>query len=627
MVLPSAGTYQVDALINETSLNECSLISKDDRIYPYFASSVANDPDLTGLLVFLQDFSGQIIGQKIHYTVEGKLPDTEQPSGGSGENSEEAGDDDMGPEAEMIKASESINIIEPVKLDEPVSLIQVNRLDKNLPFFTLPDFLEFGQYIMTFQVLGKGEVLYREEKFVYFLEDAEFSLGDIQKYLPDVAAESHLIPPGLTIMLEAQVVSDERLDPYIVWYSGRKRLSEGRFADGAGFMLWKAPEQTGFHTIRAEIFPVRPVLDLVGKSREITLPISSKVKSRGYFSPEAEDIVYWYQFQGNLQDSKTPVSTERALIPRGESNSRWLPEDTIYGLIAGPNASYFLPLFSLAPLEEKHNSGRFMLRFKPVSEGIILSVLFKSEAVPPDQVYMNLSFSGETLNLDLIGQETAASIPVSYIPEEAAGFITLFVDFSIQEDRFDARLSMDGGRFPAEPVSISLPNPLTGEGSFQLGASLLKPEAKEKDAVPVFSEEQAVFPVTVLFDEFAFSRLKEPIVPEEPEIEIVALPGEEVEVEAEAEDAGEEISLENSAPAETAVQEPAVQEPAVQAAAAKELPPPPVEEEPAAEPAAPQEDILSLPPEEEAAPEFSSGEENISILFEEEAAPEPQDVL
>jgi hypothetical protein len=636
VVLPSAGTYQVDALVNETSLNECSLINKDDRIYPYFGGSVANDPDVTGLLVFLQDFSGQTIGQKIHYTVEREAAETGPSTGSSGEDSAETGEA-SGPEA--VKASESITIIEPVKIDEPVTLIPVNRLDKNLPFFTLPDSLEVGHYIMTFQVLGKKEILYREEKAVYFLEDAEFSLGDIQKYLPDVAAESHLIPPGLAIMLEAQVLADERLDPYIVWYSGRKRLSEGRFADGAGLMLWKAPEQTGFHTIRAEVFPVQPVLELAGKSREITLPISSKAKNAGYFSPDSENIVYWYQFQGNLQDSKTPVSTERALIPRGEKNSRWLPEDNIYGLAAGPKASYFLPLFSLAPAEESHNSGRFMLRFKPVSAGTVLSALFKA-ASPADQICLNLSVAEETLNLDLIGRETSASISLRYIPEEGQGFITLFVDFSILDGRFDARLSReDDADLPAEPVSLSLASPLSGEGSFQLGDSLLKTEEKEngngQEAGSIFPEEQTAVPVTALFDEFALSRLNDPVVPlpeepDEPELEAAAFPGEEEALSSEENVLPETSAPKPAAPA-AAVKETAPlpeeenpETPARKPAAVKETVSLPEEETPSAEPSAPEEALLS--PEEETPPEVFSGEEAGSSISGEDVLSEPQDV-
>ncbi|MDR1277428.1 MAG: hypothetical protein LBK02_01610 [Treponema sp.] len=610
-VFPSNGTYQVNALVNETSLSDCSLISRNDRIYPYFASSVISDPDVTGLLVFLQTPSGYIINKKIHYTLDTlDILETVEENAPV-ENSGEAIDDTI-PEDALIKVTENINIIEPVKIDESEILIPVNRLDKGLPFFLLPDTLEIGPYTMIFQILGKKEVLYREEKPVYYLDDAAFSLTDIQKYLPDVSGGSHLIPPGVAIMLEAQVVSDERLDPYIVWYSGRKRLSEGRISEGAGFILWKAPEQTGFHTIRAEVFPRRSNGDFPGISREISLPISSKTENAGYFSGESANILYWYQFQGNLQDSKNPVSTERALVPRSEKNSRWIPEGNIYGLAVDSQSAYLLPSFSFMPSGETQGAGRFMLRFKPVSEGLIFSSCFKSESAPADMVYMNLSFAGETLNLDIIAPETSAAITLNYT-EEAERFVTLFIDFAIHENYFDARISRENDPAPpAEPKKISLLNPLNGEGSFQFGASLKNTEIKEEPGELVPEEEkQTYFPVIAIFDEFAFSRLEEYAFSEEPEPEtedILAITEEPAPVLPE-EDPLSLLPGEKPEPGNMDAEKPVAQTP-------EEKPVSPVsEEKPAAQaseekPVSPVSDEKSVSQDPEEEPELqSSGEE------------------
>jgi hypothetical protein len=240
-----------------------------------------------------------------------------------------------------------------------------------------------------------------------------------------------------------------------------------------------------------------------------------------------------------------------------------------------------------------------------------------------------------------MGRESSASIPLPYVPEEGNGFISLFVDFSIREDRFDLRFGMENGQTPPpEPVSIALSNPLSGEGSFQLGASLVKTEPKEEKAASLLPEEQKVSPVTAVFDEAALSRLEEAVLPGEPEPEPLVFPPEE---------AGEEIPAEESVPVAVPVQEPVVQpepvvpaqEPVVQqepviqqesaapAGAEEELAFPAEEEEPAGEPADPEEAAV-LPSEEEPAPEFSPPEEGLSSLPEplpeEEALPEPQDV-
>jgi hypothetical protein len=69
----SEGTYQVRALVNGNSLESCSLIRQNDKIIPYFAVSVVNDPDLMGLLVYLQNSKGEIIGDRVLYTTDSSI--------------------------------------------------------------------------------------------------------------------------------------------------------------------------------------------------------------------------------------------------------------------------------------------------------------------------------------------------------------------------------------------------------------------------------------------------------------------------------------------------------------------------------------------------------------------------
>jgi hypothetical protein len=531
-VLPSSGTYQVNALVNNVSLNESSLIAKNDRIFPYFATSVAGDPDIQGLLIFLQTPEGERAGKKIQYTL--KPVEEKKEEGGSGVINEETETEAEPPvsDGQNTEPSEKPQTAGPVKTtsEETETLIHVNRLDKDLPSFSLPENLPIGQYSLVFQILGEKEVLDRSEKQIYYLDDASFSLNDIQQYLPDVSHGSYLIPPGTTIMLEAKVAADERLDPYVVWYNGKKRIGEGRVSGGAELILWKAPEQTGFHTVRAEAFPYLPAAGVYGKSREVSLPVSSKAAGIGYFSGESEQITHWYQFRGNLQDSKMPVSTERALIPKEEKVSRWSPQNNIYGLAIGPRDIYLLPAFSFIPQEKQEGVGRFMLRFKPVAGGTVFSAFFKSDS-PPDSVYMDLVLSKETLQVNLTGAETSEVVPVDFAPEEAEGFITLFIDYEITGDRLGVTLGRENTT-PPEPVVIVLSSPLNGEGSFQFGASLKNAEAGSADSsgASVPPEEQEPLSAAIL-DEFAAAWLENTVLFEKPaEVEEPEpVPGEEPE--------------------------------------------------------------------------------------------------
>jgi hypothetical protein len=505
-VLPSTGTYQVNALINNTSLNESSLIAKNDRIFPYFASSVTGDPDIRGLLVFLQDPSGETVGKKIHYTLNPAKEKTEEDKPDTKtretEKKDPVSDDKNTVTAEKDQITGSVT----TENEETEILIHVQRLDKDLPSFSLPGTLRIGQYTLVFQILGEREILDQIEKNVYYLDDAVFSLTDIQRYLPDVSNGSYLIPPGITIMLEVKVAADKRLDPYIIWYNGKKRISEGQVSGGAGLILWKVPEQTGFHTVRVEAFPYHPATGVYGQSREISFPISSKAADTGYFSGEADRITHWYQFRGNLQDSKTPVATERALIPRSERPSQWTPQDNIYGLTVGSKDIYLLPAFPVIPSGETRGGGQFMFRFKPVSEGTVFSVLFKSESAS-GPVYMDLALSKKTLNLNIDTPGTSEVMPVAYASEDGEGFITLIVDFLIDKNHLTVKLDREnGGPVPPEPKEIVLPSPLNGEGSFQFGASLKDTGRKdEKTSVP--DGERPIPPETAIIDEFAFARM------------------------------------------------------------------------------------------------------------------------
>ncbi|MDR0624804.1 MAG: hypothetical protein LBG10_10320 [Treponema sp.] len=552
-VLPMPGTYQINALVNNVSLNECSLITAEDRIYPYFVSSVLDDPDVRGLMVFLQTPGGETVGQKIRYTLKGaeepeeqavRTEDWSQIKGEAETEAEtktpaETGDAGEGPDFPPIseETGETVQIAEPVNVEphETETLVRVTRLDKNLPAFPLPKNLQIGQYTMVFHVLGEREILDRTEKSIYYLDNAVFSLNDIQRYLPDVSNSSHLIPPGITIMLEATVIADERLDPYMVWYNGKKRIGEGRVSDGAGLMLWKAPEQTGFHTIRVEAFPRIPEAGLYGKSREISIPVSSKAAGMGYFSGEAGSITHWYQFRGNLQDSKTPVATERALIPKGERPSHWTAQNSIYGLSIGAGDIYLLPAFSPIPEGDNPGTGRFMFRFKPVAEGTVFSVQYKTES-PADSVYMDLVLSNGTLQLNITGPGIAEAIPAAYAPEEAEDFISLFIDFSEDGDRLAVRLDRENpAPVPPEPKIITLSSPLNGEGSFQFGASLnivgtSGPEAAD-NSLP--AEERQPVPVAAILDEFAAGWMETSLLPEEPEPVMVSAPAPAEEPEAE----------------------------------------------------------------------------------------------
>ncbi|GHV48490.1 hypothetical protein AGMMS49546_39090 [Spirochaetia bacterium] len=511
-VLPSTGTYQVNALVGKSSLDVCSIINEKDTIRPFFSNSVANDPDLTGLTVFLQSSGGKIAGGKVQYTLSqtNSANNAGTQAGAKANNEtntvntakEEQKEADSGDDPEKETAAGASPQKAPAALPiggSPDTLIPVARLDRDLPDFPLPKNLETGLYTMVFQVLGGKGILYRVDRPVYYIGGAEFKLDDIQSYLP-ASVGSHLVLPGQIIMLEAQITADEQLDPYIIWYNGKKRINEGSIAGGAGRFLWKAPDQTGFHTLRAEAFPFKPASNLKGTIRELSLPVSAKKEKADPLAKKAEQFAYWYQFSGDLRDSKTPAETARTITLRGNHPIRWLPAGSVYGLAVGPGDAYQIPLAPFNRLENDRTGGQLLLRFKPVSEGTVFTALFGRG----NSLDMNLSIGDKKLILSLDADGQNVEIPLSLESMDNDTPVTVTIDFCFEANRFIAGLNLEKfGATISEVMSIPLSAALSGEGTFRLGGVR---------SVFGTSEKNEESPVTAIFDEFAASYQVTPLL-------------------------------------------------------------------------------------------------------------------
>jgi len=293
-LFPTNETYQVRTLVNGSSLEDCSIIRSSDKIRPYFAISVVNDPDLIGLLVYLQDSQGKIIGDKVQYTLLAYASETALTEADLQEEEEQDEADDPADKVEKEDDDESdlpeLQVRERWSFTDAKQVakksdveIAVRSLSTQLPYFPLPKDLEIGPYVLIFEALGKKETLSRTETNVFYLGNAEFNLKDISMYLSGLSGPQ-LISPETVILLETKLDFDSRLDPYVIWYNGKAILSEGKISDGAGNILWKAPEEAGFYSLRLEVFPFHlKRTSYTGVSREIALPVSPKAISLGYF--------------------------------------------------------------------------------------------------------------------------------------------------------------------------------------------------------------------------------------------------------------------------------------------------------------------------------------------------------
>ncbi|MDR0475019.1 MAG: hypothetical protein LBH43_15265 [Treponema sp.] len=364
-------------------------------------------------------------------------------------------------------------VVDPEPVPKKERLISVKRMDEELPAFTLPETLEAGAYIMIFQVLGKGQnIITTTEKPFYYMAGKNYNISEIKASLPGLSSTPHLFQPETTVLLEAQVEADKGLNPYIVWYNGKKRIHSGTLLAGAGRFLWKIPNSVSFINLRAEVIPFPPVrsMDSPGlsgikqvrdKIKTLSLAVSAKGQIMEVLAPllktdEAGDSVResrYYCFEGNLLDSLNYIK-EQALLPiyyEGSNKNRgkpfWISSGYTYGLAVGPQDRYIIPEFPLKIAEKTE----VILNFMPLSPGVFFTVLLS-------EIRMELFWDGENIRLDFFDEDQEKQTLVS-IPGEKS-FFTLPLFFSMSEE--DIKVVMGG-----KEIILELDN--EDEGSFQLG--------------------------------------------------------------------------------------------------------------------------------------------------------------
>jgi hypothetical protein len=518
-------TYLVRTLVNNYSLDECSIIRSDDTIRPYFVASVVNDPDLTGLLVYLLDSKNEVVGERVLYVIKSYADETAltETIEENTENEAEEATETPETESENETVGQSIEelldqwTIRPrwgftstqVTEKNDDKIIIVPSFDHDLPYFPMPKDLKPGSYNLVFEALGGRGILSHTEKDIFYLGNIEFNLKDISMYLPGVSG-SQLILPGTTVMLEAGLDFDSALDPYLIWYQGRTILSEGKMSDGAGSILWEAPGQAGFYSLRVEASPIRLKRGLVGFVREISLPVSPKAAHNGYFfednpnftaqnalatgitypeqtriaaelaqaenpddtvqpPPSPPELLRWYQFNGNLFNSTSRVS-EWPLIPDHKNAPQWAAAGQSYGLSAGVDDPYSLSPVPFLRKGEDQGGGIFLFHVRPLTEGIILSAFFPLQSSMIDGVLMLVTKEKNNIILSLSVGGDAFEIPIYISPAESLNFIPVVVEFYIRPYRMEAILSLGEAQYQGhEAKSINIPRPLTGECKIVLG--------------------------------------------------------------------------------------------------------------------------------------------------------------
>jgi hypothetical protein len=443
-VLPINQTYQVSAMAGGHSLDEYAGIRLEDEIQPFFVHSIKEDQDIRRLVVSLQTPDGKPAGQKIHYLF--------------GEPEEE---------------------------EDGEVLLRAARTDEKLPRFRMDEGLKTGSYDMVFQILGeRGKIFSKTEKPVFYLAAADYSISEITAYLPGYSPDSYLLAPGTVVMLEARVTAGEELDPYLVWYDGKKRIGEDRISAGGSSLFFKVPEENGFRLLRAEAFPFAPDKKsgaensgpkegARGKIRELSLPVSLKGAGPDYvlFSEkEEEQFVCHYLFAGDLRDSIDP-RPERALIHENEDGGlTWLGYGGIYGLAVGPGDCYRIPQEILGSSEQNRGKKIFTFRGKLLRDGPVFSARLVNGSGD-----IQLSGENENLVLTLTTENNAGKVETALPSTE--DFISFSLSLDFRKNTLAVVLSPEG--MPEIEASLDLAEGSAGAVVYRLGTPAPKKTEEE----------------------------------------------------------------------------------------------------------------------------------------------------
>jgi len=524
-ILPSTGTYRVNAMVNDISLDEFSFIPSGAKIQPFFEESVFNDPDVTGLMVYLKNAKGEVVGRKVIYTLEGYTYSTQENTSGkqdkqentsnkqentsskqddtsnkqedtsnkqdntsskqddtsnkqdntsnkqentsnkqentsnNQDNNSNKNDEKLSEESKNSDKNKTDNAAADTAKDAQKTTQVINEADliitvknmNNLPSFQIPSNLPMGYYTLVSQVLSEDGILDKSEKPLFYLADAVFSFDNIIIHQPGIAVNPQLIFKNTVVMLEAILEFDSGFDPYIVWYNGKKIIAEGNYSSGAGNLLWGVPEQSGFFSLRAEAFPLANYQELAGYVKEISLPVSTKTPDMHLITEDDLNLLHWYIFEGNLNDSKEKTFEEQALKPKGKFSSKWMPIGGTYGLVTGLNDVYTLPKVSFS--DNNAESWQILCRFKPLYKSEILNIQFGTVS----NISMTLSADGNKLTLTLA--DNMASVSENITLPGIDAFVTVKINFSAQPDSLYAafsakRNSVINNEFTAKPIVL-----------------------------------------------------------------------------------------------------------------------------------------------------------------------------
>jgi hypothetical protein len=541
MALSSRKVYKVNANINGLSFDECAILTNSSEISPYFDFNIQSDPDISALGIYLKDERGGETGARIIYILPGHSMsnwETEKDSAAGNSDSEETNSEksteaDKEAPAEKTEKNITKSPTEPntgktagsaetdknqsaatpsetletpetgsenntpdkepaggsygntevtsaaSRYTDPTAIINVEDLYGELPKLKLDSGLQAGFYTIVFDVIASnGAILNSVEKPFYYLADEKLKIEDIASYLPGISTTARIVPPGEKVLLEVVLEASPEIKPYIIWYNGKEKISEGPAYTGVNRIFWIAPNQNGFQNIRTEIFPFDPSQHpfIRGISRSVSLPVSQRHGRDGYYAGMEIQLNRWYRLWGNLKDTRDPASITAELIKTEgveDAQVQWLPVSGSYGLGIGARDSYQIPGDFFKQIQVNEGSGEVLFRFAPVNavpDSPLLSALLQDIDPANGGCAIQAILGEQTMILRAFYKYETYETQVPLIYDED-GFVSAAIDFQFFETSVTVSIGVETPETKTIETweQISFDFAAGGKGAIQFG--------------------------------------------------------------------------------------------------------------------------------------------------------------
>jgi hypothetical protein len=307
--------------------------------------------------------------------------------------------------------------------------------------------------------------------------------------MPGIPGTVLNVVPELKILFETSVNYDkDSFSPYVVWYSGQKRIAEEKVSADVSRMLWTVPDKKGFHTVRAEVFPSKECADfgsIRGFVKEISLAVSAvpsanakPVEAAASFvdasvaSGQTDNfITRHYPLWGELLTAESTETGAASLASEKGAAPEWLPYSGVYGLALGGASVYKVPDVDFHALQRSNENIALRFYFSKLRDGNLFNITLGGNAQEENyEINVSLVKNDLVFTVNTRAEQSPVKQEIIPINDYSKNHLLLSYDTAYTDGILTLGLSVGEDEENATRKTVAFPADITGTGNVTLGA-------------------------------------------------------------------------------------------------------------------------------------------------------------